>query len=82
MAGRKAAKLALSGDVDGTVIFERAKTGRYVVRCTRAELKEVARHTRKLPRIYINRAGNGITKAFIDYAMPLVGQLPTIGKLT
>ena len=81
MVGRKAAQLALSGDLDGTVIFKRAKGGRYAVRCIRAKLKDVAHHTKKLPRKYINKAGNGITKAFRDYAMPLVGGLPVIGKL-
>ncbi|MCK4276295.1 MAG: 6-phosphofructokinase, partial [Phycisphaerae bacterium] len=81
MAGRKAAELALSGDVDGSVVFKRVKGSRYAVRCTRTELKNVARHTRMLPRNYINKAGNGMTEAFRKYAMPLVGGLPVIGKL-
>ncbi len=81
MAGRKAAELALSGDIDGTVIFDRPEGGPYEVRCRRGELKDVARHTREMPREYINEAGNGITEAFREYAMPLVGDLPVIGKL-
>lgn len=29
-----------------------------------------------MPAEYLNNDGNGVTQAFIDYAMPLVGQLP------
>ena len=81
MAGRRAAELALSGNIDGSVVFQRVKGSRYAVRCARAELKDVARHTKELPRNYINKAGNNITEAFRKYAMPLVGELPVIGKL-
>ncbi len=79
--GRKAAELALSGDIDGTVVMKRAKTKSYKVTFERAELKDVARHTKDLPKKFINKAGNNITKAYVDYAMPLVGSLPEIGRL-
>jgi len=81
MAGRKAVEFAASGDIDGSVALKRAKGKRY--RCTfeRAELSAVARHTKDLPRSFINAAGNGVTRRFINYAMPLVGELPTIGKI-
>jgi 6-phosphofructokinase 1 len=79
--GRKAAQLALSGDIDGTVVMKRAKTKTYKVTFERAELKDVARHTKDLPKKFINKAGNNITKGYVDYAMPLVGSLPEIGRL-
>jgi len=79
--GRHAVKFAMSGDKDGSVAIKRHKTKTYKVSFVRAELKDVARLTKDLPRSYINRAGNGVTKGFVDYAMPLTGGLPTIGKL-
>ena len=79
--GRKAAELAMGGDSDGSVAIKRHKTKTYRASFERADLKDVARVTKDLPRSYMNRAGNGVTKRFIDYAMPLTGGLPTIGKL-
>jgi hypothetical protein len=35
-----------------------------------------------MPAAFINRAGNDVTPAFLDYARPLVGPLPVIGRLT
>jgi hypothetical protein len=29
-----------------------------------------------MPDEYINAEGNGITDAFVEYAMPLIGRLP------
>jgi 6-phosphofructokinase 1 len=33
-----------------------------------------------MPDQFINKAGNHVTQAFIDYAAPIVGKLPKIGK--
>jgi len=64
------------------VAFKRLGDGKaYGIECFRAELKDVARETKDLPKEYINAAGNGITEAFRAYAMPLTGGLPVIGKL-
>ena len=79
--GRKAAELALSGDVDGTVVMKRAKTAKYKVTFERAELSAVARHTKDMPKKFINKAGNGVTKAYADYATPLLGDMPVTDKL-
>ena len=81
MAGRKAAELAMAGDIDGSVVFKRAKTKKYSISYERAELKDVARETKHMPRKFINRAGNDITEGFRTYALPLVGELPVIGKI-
>jgi 6-phosphofructokinase 1 len=79
--GRKAAELALSGDLDGSVAINRLKGNTYKVTYERADLSKVARVTKDVPRSYMNKAGNNVTKAFVDYATPLVGGLPVIGKL-
>ena len=81
MVGRKAADLALGADIDGSVAMRRAKGNKYKIEYFRAELKDVARVTKDMPRSYINKAGNNIGKAYVNYALPLVGKLPTIGKL-
>jgi 6-phosphofructokinase 1 len=79
--GRKAAEFALAGDTDGSVAIKRLKGKAYRVSLFRAELKDVARETKAMPRRFINDRGNGLTKAFVDYAVPLVGKLPVSAKL-
>ncbi len=81
LAGRTAVQFAAAGDVDGSVAFRRRKGKRYGVECFRAELADVARDTRELPRKYINSAGNDINDSFRAYAGPLAGELPEIEKL-
>jgi len=82
LAGRTAVEYAMAGNKDGSVAFKRTGEGAdYGVECFRAELKDVARETKDLPEEFVNEAGNGITDAFRDYAMPLTGGLPELGKL-
>ena len=82
LAGRTAVQFATSGDVDGSVAFRRTGEGdNYAIECFRAELKDVAREIKSLPPEFINAAGNGVTDAFRDYALPLTGGIPSIGKL-
>ena len=79
--GAKAVEFALAGDADGSVAIRRLRGDKYRVDLVRAELKDVARVTKDMPRSYLNKAGNHVTKAFINYAMPLTGGLPVSGKL-
>ena len=81
LAGRKAVQYALAGRPSGSVAFRRKPGPKYGITCFRAKLADVARQTKPLPNEFINAAGNGITDAFRDYALPLVGKLPEIGKL-
>jgi 6-phosphofructokinase 1 len=79
--GRHAAQYAMSGDLDGSVAMKRLEGDDYQIEYVRAELKDVARVTKHLPRGFINEAGNGITDEFIAYATPLIDELPVLGKL-
>ncbi|MBN1554956.1 MAG: 6-phosphofructokinase [Phycisphaerae bacterium] len=79
--GRKAAELALAGDSDGSIVMIRAKGNTYKISYKRAELKDVARLTKDMPKTFLNKAGNGVTQAYVNYATPLVGELPKLGKL-
>ncbi|MHC4294545.1 MAG: 6-phosphofructokinase [Planctomycetota bacterium] len=81
-AGQRAVEYAMAGDLDGSVVFKRQAGKTYKIKCARAELSDVAKETRHLPNKYINRAGNNITNSFKDYAGPLTGGLPAVGKLS
>jgi len=79
--GHKAVEYAAKGAQDGSVAIKRLKGKCYRAGYFRAELKDVAKETKEMPRDMLNKAGNGVTKKFIDYAMPLIGKLPVIGLI-
>ncbi|MDR2087955.1 MAG: 6-phosphofructokinase [Clostridiales Family XIII bacterium] len=72
MAGRAAFEAAEAGESDKMVAF--ARPGGPVYRCetTLVDLADVANAEKKLPREWINAAGNGLSQAFVDYALPLI----------
>ena len=49
---------------------------KYGVELFRTELKNVAEHTKSMPAEFLNADGNGVTSAFVEYALPLTGELP------
>jgi len=74
--GRHAVQFAMDED-NGSVAIKRTGNGKdYAVELFRTELKNVAEHTKSMPDEFINEEGNSVTDAFIEYAMPLVGELP------
>lgn len=74
--GRKAVKLSETQD-SGSVAMKRTGDGdKYAVKYFRTDLVNVAEKTKPLPVEFINTDGNGITEAFVEYAMPLTGGLP------
>ncbi|MBN2181953.1 MAG: 6-phosphofructokinase [Sedimentisphaerales bacterium] len=74
--GRQAVQYAMEHD-NGSVAMKRTGDGdNYKVELFRTELKNVAEKTKSMPDEYINAEGNGITEAFVKYAMPLTGGLP------
>lgn len=79
MVGTEAVKYAVKGDIDGSVSIKRI--GEYAVEPDLVKLSAVARKTKLLPKDFINEKGNGITKKFIEYARPLIGDLPKNIKL-
>jgi len=81
-AGRKAVEFAMRGAKGGSVVFKRANRKHYRITYHRAELRDVARRTKSLPRKFINKDCNNITESFKNYALPLVGELPAIAKLS
>ncbi len=79
--GRQAVICATEGDTDGSIVMRRAGGRKYAMEYDHTELANVARHTKELPDEFIAAEGNDVTKAFLDYARPLVGRLPAIGFL-
>ena len=60
----------------GSIAMKRVGEGKdYAVEYFRTELCNVAEKTKSLPDAYINEQGNGVTDAFIQYALPLTGGL-------
>jgi len=74
--GQEAVRLAKDED-NGSVAIKRLGNGKdYAIELFRTELSSVAEKTKSMPDEFINAEGNGVTQAFIDYAMPLTGGLP------
>jgi 6-phosphofructokinase 1 len=76
LCGRQAVKYAMK-ETNGSVVIRRLAGGRdYKVELYRTALANVAEKTKSMPNEFINADGNGVTDAFIEYAMPLTGGLP------
>ena len=64
-------------NTSGSVAMKRTGEGEnYAVELFLTDLANVAEFTKELPDNFINKAGNGVTQAFKDYATPLAGNLP------
>ena len=75
-AGAAAVKAAVVDSMDsGSIAIKRRKSKKYAVDYVPVPLRKVAKETRHMPASFINKAGNNVTKAFLDYARPLVGPL-------
>lgn len=82
--GRQAVKLAARGEGGVMVTLKRvSKTSEpYAIDFGTIALSEVANHERPMPDNYISKDGFGVTKAFLDYAAPLIGPLPDYSSLS
>lgn len=72
----KAAKGTKDIPVKGTVGIQRVKGKKYKVEFVALPAQAAAKYTRSVPDAYIAKNGHDVTKAFIDYAKPIVGDLP------
>jgi len=82
--GRYAARLATSGDVDGSVaIIRTSPLGEgqpYAAKYERIELSDVAAKTKHMPAEFID-GHNNVSQKFLDYCRPLVGDLPLYERI-
>jgi len=79
--GSYAVNHAASTGQPGSVSIRRLSSVPYASECFITPLSSVAREATEMKDDYINAAGNDVTQAWIDYVAPLVGELPTIGRL-
>lgn len=77
--GEKAAQFAIGHNADGSVAMKRV--GDYAIDYFYTPLQTVARKSKEMPAKYINKEGNGVTEAFLEYARPLTGPLPQAARL-
>ncbi len=76
-AGKMAVKAALAGKLTkGTIAIVRKPGKKYAVTFEPQPIQNAARLTRSVPDKYIAKNGKDVTKAFLDYARPIVGDLP------
>lgn len=69
--GEKAVQFAMRGDRDGSVAIRRS--GNYAVDYALLQLQEVAGKTRVMEDAFIAASGTGVTDAFRQYLLPLLG---------
>jgi 6-phosphofructokinase 1 len=81
-AGREAVRLASAGESGVMVTIERNKAKQYSARFGTIPLKKVAINARPMDDRYIDAENLFVTRAFLNYAAPLVGELPQYASLT
>ena len=72
LAGQAAVEAAAEGFTDKMVAFQCTRDGSYACKTVLEPLDIVANFEKKVPRAWINEAGNGMTQEFIDYVLPLI----------
>jgi 6-phosphofructokinase 1 len=83
LAGTAAVVAALAGTTSGSIAFKRTGDGaRYAVTTFVTPLRSVAKDTKPMPRDWLNAEGNDVVaERLLPYLRPLVGTLPSIGRL-
>lgn len=71
-SGQEAVRAALDGKTDIMIGLGRPEEGPYETQIIHVPLEDVANAEKKVPREWINEAGNHIEQPFIDYALPLI----------
>ena len=76
-AGAAAVKAALKGKLTkGTIAIVRKPGKTYAVAFEPQPIANAAKYTRSVPDAFIAANGHDVTKAFLAYARPIVGDLP------
>jgi 6-phosphofructokinase 1 len=70
--GRAAVRAAIGKNSDLMVVMERVSKNPYTIEYKLHDLKSCANTEKKMKNSMINTKGNGVTKEFIDYVMPLI----------
>jgi 6-phosphofructokinase 1 len=79
MVGQYAVRYSMEPGLSGSVAMRRRTVHHYDIEYFLTPLNTVAREAKKMNLEYIS-GGNNITRAFVDYASPLVGKMPVVGS--
>jgi 6-phosphofructokinase 1 len=80
LVGVKAVELSGDSSIkECSVVMNRVSSEPYKIELGHTSIANVARETKHLSPEFISN-GNDITPAFIEYARPLVGELPAVGS--
>jgi len=79
-AGRAAATIAKAGDVDGSIAIVRKTSEEYAADFVRVELSDIAAKTRHMPDEFMD-SDNDVSDTFVEWLRPLVGPMPSFGRL-
>jgi len=77
--GVKAATEAMNGQTDGSIAIVRVSNHPYRIEKRLIKLGDVAGKTRTMPAEFISGT-HDVSKAFLEYARPLVGELPVFAR--
>lgn len=75
-AGAAAVEQAVKGETGKMVGFQCVRQHGYACDTVLVPLEQVANAEKKVPREWINEAGDNVTQDFIDYALPLINGEP------
>lgn len=78
LLGKEAVRKAAEGHTSKMVILTRTSNAPYTVECGTIDVAEVANHEKKIPREWINEAGNDVTEELVEYIRPLIMGEPEI----
>lgn len=82
LCGETAVHAAVMGESGKMVALMREPGETYRVHTELVDVHEVMLTEKKLPDVFINERGNGVTQAFIDWCTPLIGEpLPRLVSL-
>jgi len=73
LTGEKAVKIAVNGETGKMITLVREEGYEYKCKTGISLFEEVANIEKIVPSEFINKEGNFITDAFIEYALPLIG---------
>ena len=80
-AGAAAVEAAVAGMTDKMVLFKcDREEGAYTCVTALEPLEKAANVEKKIPREWINAAGNGVEPPFLDYVLPLIQGDPDVPK--
>jgi 6-phosphofructokinase 1 len=83
LVGARAVRAAVTGEAASASVAIRrtAPAPSYQSELFLTPLETVAKRTRPLDQHFLDGEGNNVSQAFLDYAGPLIGELPASGRL-